>query len=243
MTIPVFRGASLDRAADHRIYTPPGILEAPPLPDWIDMFSVETARRYQPLKNGSTITATFCNVFAADVSGGLLPRVNWQTPDDEARGEIIYPDPAHGIRGTVREMNANALAQWARNHGARHGWDVYGLDIEHYANTSPTPAPTPIALDYLIGHAHALAGNGSLVLFLAPNRDPRRSGHVVVVLPPLSLAERARREIRGGSLHCAQAGRVNFRDGWWGLDSISRHGPPVVLSRPWPVTTEGLVFA
>jgi hypothetical protein len=89
----------------------------------------------------------------------------------------------------------------------------------------------------MIRDAHAAASNGDLTLFMAPNRNPARSGHIVVVLPPPP-------GYTGTSLHCAQAGRVNADPGWWSAESIARHGPPVVLSRPWESvqSRDGLVI-
>ncbi len=69
-------------------------------------FSVETAARYQPQKDGTgKIVRTFCNIYAADVLQALS-----------------VPAPLHWWMST--ELRANDLTAWFAKHGPTYGWSV-----------------------------------------------------------------------------------------------------------------------
>ncbi|MFN6517253.1 MAG: hypothetical protein RMY29_022490 [Nostoc sp. CreGUA01] len=145
----------------------------------------EQSDRYAPIPGGKT----YCNIYAYDVVsalGGYLPRV-WWTPSAihriERGSQVIslsdylerrrrresvenYIAPIYGgSEGTVFELNANALTTWMETWGDEMGWRR--LD-------SPESA-------------QAEANNGKIVIVLAANVNPSRSGHVAVVVAETSL--------------------------------------------------------
>lgn len=75
----------------------------------IDELDVEHAPRYQPTKS-----ATYCNIFVADVlqAMGLQPQ-HWCDADG---------NPAEDGQTGAFEMNANRMARWFKLHGQRNGW-------------------------------------------------------------------------------------------------------------------------
>lgn len=91
--------------------------------DWLD---VENSKRYQP-GNGQT----HCNIFVHDFMrtiGLYVPRVWWTDPYSVTADTV----PVYGAN--CREMSANALCKWMRQHGPDFGWKLSNRPIT--ANTS-----------------------------------------------------------------------------------------------------------
>jgi predicted chitinase len=163
-----------------------------------------THLRYRP--RGRT---TFCNIYAHDyctLADRYLPRV-WWTDDSLQRirnGETV---PAK-YDNTVRELNANALLDWLRDHGAAFGWSA---------------APDESVLQ-------SAANNGEVCLIVAKRRDLNRSGHVAAVVPETDDVQAAR-DGSGAVLRPveSQAGTRNHRlvvkpTRWWSGDTYQSFG-------------------
>ena len=122
----------------------------------VETLNVEDSGRYQP--GGGN---TYCNIYAYDVVtalGAYIPRV-WWTPNAIARiqaGEQVAVEYGQ----TVTELNANALNTWMRTWGAEFGW---------------SQAASMTA-------AQDAANSGKVAIILAANANPRRSGHINVIL-------------------------------------------------------------
>ena len=169
----------------------------------VDYLEVERPdhRRYQPREG-----LTFCNVYAHDIchlAGVYLPRV-WWTPaavESLRRGDVVAP----ALGKTIKEQRANALFGWLRDFGPEFGW---------------RRIDTATRLQFEVNH-------GGIGVIVARHTDPRRPGHVTVILPetPDFRAERA----ADGSVIAllqSQAGAVNFRRGtgrpeWWKGDEFA----------------------
>lgn len=189
---------------------------------------VEHSARYRP-----TSQQTQCNVYAHDLchaAGAYLPRVWWKEEflarqlafakslaekasdpsvalrtivDAEiTRGWRLVPfEASYGL--TCAEIRANELLSWLRTWGALYGWR------EHFD-------PGEVADNCDEG--------GFSGVICARNRDPRRSGHITVVLglDPEGLvlqsqAGRINRELFIGSPHDST---VN----WWESSSFADFG-------------------
>lgn len=119
----------------------------------IDFLDVAKSLRYI-----RTATSTFCNVYAYDyayLSGAYLPRVWWT---DEALQNLRFDSVVYGH--TVREMCANALYDWFYRYGAEFGW--------RELNTT---------------EAQISANQGKCVIMVAANRNRKKPGHIVAVVP------------------------------------------------------------
>jgi hypothetical protein len=187
----------------------------------VGTLNVSTSARYQP--GGGR---TYCNIYAHDfvtAMGGYLPRVWWTTQawsriQDGA--EIVSPAELDRLRRegestenvvapvyaqTVTELNANALNRWMRGTGGEFGWrGETNMDA-----------------------AQAAANSGQVVILLAANANPRRSGHVTVVLAE-SPQRQAHRDEHGRvqvPLQ-SQAGSRNFR-------YSAQSGAPGSNARQW----------
>lgn len=161
--------------------------------DWLD---VEAGARWRP--GGG---ATFCNIYAYDVcylAGAFLPRVWWK-PAALARlmaGEPVVP--RYDV--TVQELNANALADWFEDHGARFGW----------------------SRTFDLGVLQNAANEGRLAVIVAQRTNLNRSGHIQIVAPEHGDQQALRRADGTVALPLqSQAGTRNFRYGflgrsaWW----------------------------
>jgi hypothetical protein len=161
----------------------------------IATLKVDESSRYQ-----RTATSTYCNIYAYDVVtalGGYLPRVWWTASalKQIQKGEDVQPKYGK----TVREMNANALTDWMYKYG-----DVFGWRQEDD-----------------ISEAQAEANNGKLVILLAVNKNPRKSGHVNVLVAETEQHQAERDE--NGNVDKplqSQAGATNFQvrahqQKWW----------------------------
>ena len=172
----------------------------------VETLNVSTSARYQK-GDGKT----FCNIYAHDfvtAMGGYLPRVWWMPAAwsrIQAGAEIVSPEELRRLRRegesvenvvapeygkTVSELNANALNRWMRSEGATFGWRE---------ETS-------------MENAQSAANGGQIVILLAANRNPRRSGHITVVLAE-SPGHQAQRDDNGAvSVPLqSQAGSRNFK--------------------------------
>lgn len=186
----------------------------------VESLNVEDSGRYQP-GGGST----YCNIYAYDVVtalGAYIPRTWWYDAvltriqnGEEAVSQSEYERrvnagepvtglirPEYGV--TVREMNANSLNTWMRTYGDDFGW---------------TEATNMTA-------AQDAANGGKVVVVLASNANPSRSGHITVVLAETDEHTAARDD--AGEVRAplqSQAGASNFkhrnndagegRDQWW----------------------------
>ena len=195
----------------------------------IDTLKVDTSPRYQPLRdtadadgdgNTTETIKTYCNIYGHDVAralGGYLPRVWWYNSSIkkiQAGNEVAlkYGDPDKG--GTVGELNANSLHAWLTTWGDRYGWRE-AADMEE---------------------AQEAANEGKLVVAVARRNNPKRSGHVTVVIkeaPADLFSSSAPAASVSGNTHLAsrkpngalviplqsQAGVSNFKYGyrnrWW----------------------------
>jgi hypothetical protein len=160
--------------------------------NWLD---VEKSVRYK-----RNATQTFCNIYAydyADKLGAYLPRVWW---DGEARlraeaGEdvpVIYP--ANGVKGTILEMNANALYDWFRLRSGNLGWCKIDSKTE----------------------AQSLANKGKCVILVGAHVDRGRSGHITAIVPETATYKatgaKGLSDVRTVTAPLqSQAGSVNFK--------------------------------
>jgi len=98
----------------------------------IDQFSVETAERYRPFRNGST----YCNIFMWDVTVAMGAEIPHYT--DPATGEALYyPD----VRG-ARSMGAIATCEWLQKHGEDYGWRETDAETAQMHANEGKPAVT-----------------------------------------------------------------------------------------------------
>lgn len=168
----------------------------------VDWLAVDKGshKRYQP-RDG----LTFCNIYAHDychLAGAYLPRVWWAEKSVVAleKGEKVAPL----IGNTIREMRANDLFRWLRDHGLSFGWRQTG------------------ELDKL----QQMANQGGLGLIVARRKEDGKSGHIVMVVPETG-AHMAKRS--GGKVVAplqSQAGDSNFRFNtaklnWWNDDRFA----------------------
>jgi hypothetical protein len=149
---------------------------------------VENAPRYR--RAGST---TYCNIYAHDflhLLGLYIPRVWWIKPTRAAEGDepVIYGT-------TVRELNANALSDWAVEWAAHFGWvEADEATVQAQVDASGKP--------------------GFVVA-----RAPGRVGHIAIILPTACAPL-----VAGPGPLQSQAGARNrqvFRERWY---ANARHG-------------------
>lgn len=154
----------------------------------IDFLDVEKSARYRRKPN-----ATYCNIYAHDFAylmRAYLPRVFWYDRAIEQQNfKCVYGS-------TVGELNANALWEWFEKYGSTFGW-------EKLESTS---------------QAQRKANAGECVIMVAANKNRKRSGHIVVVVPE---SDRMRGVGSGGITIWpaqSQAGGTNhkyFATRWW----------------------------
>jgi len=159
--------------------------------DWLD---VQKSPRFK-----RTRTSTYCNIYAHDFAylmGAFLPRVWW------TERAIVNQDFAIKYGGTVRELNANSLADWFPQYGSQFGWKKLNNTTE----------------------AQEHANDGECVVLVAANRNRSKSGHIVVVLPETDQ----HKAVGGRGIIIyplqSQAGAVNqkyFAKKWWaGMEKL-----------------------
>lgn len=91
----------------------------------------------------------------------------------------LYAEIPHWVEDPKRrELNVNATMKWLEEHGKAHGWHE---------------------VDETVAVAHADIGGPAVAIWRNPN--PRRSGHIAMLLPS-----------RGRGVRIAQAGRRNLFD-------------------------------
>ncbi len=169
----------------------------------VETLDVENNALYQ-----RTSSATFCNIYAYDVvtaMGGYLPRVWWYEKYEKKMKEAVEKGTKFEEKvvygETVHEMNANALTKWMYDIGQNYyGWEQ-ASDMEA---------------------AQLAANEGYLVIILAANKNPKKSGHVNVILPETEQLKA--KEIEGVYRPIqSQAGAKNYKyntlGAWWNNDS------------------------
>ena len=98
----------------------------------IDQFSVETAERYKPFRDGYT----YCNIFMWDVTSAMGAEIPHYT-NPQTGEPMYYPD----IKGAT-QMGAIATDEWLKKYGPEYGWrQVDAETAQRYAN-SGRPAVT-----------------------------------------------------------------------------------------------------
>lgn len=161
----------------------------------VRFLDVEKSARYKPADG-----KTYCNIYAYDfcfLSGVYLPRVWWLKDAIKSLNEGNAVAVKYAV--TVGELNANALYDWLSEFGASFGWKKVATldDLQKAANA------------------------GSVAVICAARKDPKRSGHITVVVPedvPPLLAQRSEGAV---SLPLqSQAGVRNFcfscgTGKWW----------------------------
>ena len=114
----------------------------------IDQFTVETAERYRPFREGYT----YCNIFLWDVTSAMGAEIPHYT-DPATGAPMSYPD----TRG-ANQMGAIAIDQWLKTYGPDYGWrQVDAETAQRYANAG-RPAVTT-------------AGSLGHVQIVCPSRD------------------------------------------------------------------------
>lgn len=173
----------------------------------IDYLDVEHSQRYQPVGRD-----TWCNIALCDLAflcGLYVPRVWW---DDRALARIAagedvpvrYPAFSHGVEvpnsGTVREMNANDLCDWAPAWGPNYGWTIREATPENEAEAQAAVDAT---------------GLPGFVVARSPH-----IGHISGIVPSMLLGG----PVQPGLVQ-TQAGAVNrklFRANWWKSSNFDR---------------------
>lgn len=176
----------------------------------VEALNVTKSSRYKADRGG-----TYCNVYAYDVvsaMGGYLPRVWWtdDSIDKINNGEAVkIKFSLDENTDTVREMRANHLTDWMKAYGASFGWRK----------------ATSVA------KAQEAANDGKIAILLAAKINPKKSGHVNVILPETEQ-HKAKYDAAGNfdmPLQ-SQAGGSNFKyssthysNEWWN-GSLYRDG-------------------
>ena len=143
--------------------------------DVLKILDVEKNPRYTP-----TETQTFCNIYVHDFArllGIYIPRVWWT---QETIKKQDYSVVSYGKN--VLDLNVNAIYDWFNNYGTYYNWTNVGKDeliIKNFSNV-----------------------RNKLVVILAKNKDPKRSGHATIVL--------SRRD--NPNIVQSQAGRNNIEE-------------------------------
>jgi hypothetical protein len=111
----------------------------------LNQFGVETNPRYKPRNNN-----TYCNIYVWDATRAMNAEIpHWV----DANGNPMDV-------GKGRELNANGVVAWLRNHGNDHGWHAVSAEE---------------------AQSHANKGAPAVVVWANPN--PGQSGHVAMVRP------------------------------------------------------------
>lgn len=167
--------------------------------------NVSISPRYQKERKTDTATGTvteltFCNIYAADfcyLAGAYLPRTWWK---GSALMAIAAGRNVPVIYDTsVAEMRADDLYAWLAEFGPAFGWRrVFDTSALQQA-----------------------ANDGGVGLIVADRLEPRRPGHVTVVVPE-TASHAAVRDADGNVLYPlqSQAGAVNHNystigRAWW----------------------------
>ena len=106
----------------------------------IDQFSVETAERYKPFRDGYT----YCNIFMWDVTRAMGAEIPHYT-DPETGEPMYYPD----IKG-ANQMGAIATDEWLKKYGPEYGWrQVDAETAQRYANEGKPAVTTAGSLGHV----------------------------------------------------------------------------------------------
>lgn len=160
----------------------------------IDWLDVEKSPRYKRKQH-----STYCNIYAYDYAylmRAFLPRVWWY--ERAINNQTFTPEYAK----TVHELNANSLADWFPHYGAQFGWEKLSSTTQ----------------------AQERANAGECVIMVAANKNRKRSGHIVAVVPETDEHEAV--GARGITIYPlqSQAGGVNqkyFSYKWWnGMEKL-----------------------
>lgn len=153
---------------------------------------VEGSARYRAVgERGQPGRKTYCNIYAYDfvtALGAYLPRVWWDSAALRRirAGEEVpvrYPPRNDPSSGTIRELRANDLTDWMAEFGGDFGWRrAAGLT-----------------------EAQEAANDGRVVILLAARTNPRRSGHITVVMPEIRAEDDVRDSV--GEVVRHEAGR------------------------------------
>lgn len=154
----------------------------------IEFLNVPRSPRY--IRTAST---TFCETYVHDYAylmGTYLPRVWWT---DNCLKNLDFGNPVLGV--TVRQMEANDLSDWFHRYGAGFGW-------QEVSSTE----------------AQISANQGKCVILVAANRNRKKSGHIVAVVPETDDVKCV--GANGIIIYpvMSQAGPVNkkyFCEKWW----------------------------
>jgi len=131
----------------------------------LDYLDVEHSARYQP-----TAGATHCDCYVGDYCafrGVYLPSGIFWNSTVMLNAQNGHPFPEKAILGpvekggTVHELNANALFEWLLDYGTDFGWS----EISNLTTLQD------------------LANKNAVCIISAKNRQPGKSGHIVVVIP------------------------------------------------------------
>ena len=106
----------------------------------IRQFSVETAERYRPFRDGYT----YCNIYMWDVTRAMGAEIPLYT--DALTGEArYYPD----TQGTT-SMTAVKMDAWLKKHGADYGWrSVDAQTAQMHANAGKPAVTTAGTIDHV----------------------------------------------------------------------------------------------
>ena len=126
----------------------------------VETLNVSKSTRYLDTKKDGKLS-TYCNIYAHDMvtaMGAYLPRVWWTSAAAAAllAGKKVKPV----YDKTIHELSANLLVDWMNKWGTGFGW----------SRTNSVDA------------AQEAANSGQVVIILAANINPKRSGHVNVIL-------------------------------------------------------------
>lgn len=120
---------------------------------------------------------TYCNIYAHDFARLMGGYIPRVWWVDTNKQEVVK----YGV--TVREMNANSLYKWFGDFGHVFNWhEVTRDEAQHFAN------------------------QGYLVTCVASNLDPRRSGHITMI-----VAEDEKNKKKLDMIVQSQAGRQNHK--------------------------------
>ena len=106
----------------------------------IDQFSVETAERYRPFRDGYT----YCNIFMWDVTSAMGAEIPHYT-NPQTGEPMYYPD----IKG-ANQMGAIATDEWLKKYGPEYGWrQVDAETAQRYANEGKPAVTTAGSLGHV----------------------------------------------------------------------------------------------
>lgn len=155
--------------------------------------AVDKHARYHPKPS-----ATYCNIYGTDycyLAGVYLPRVWWLSSAIARLKAGHAVSPVYGQ--SVAEVNANSLLIWLKEFGSMFGWKR-SFDLTELQNA---------------------ANAGKVVVIVAQQKQPNRSGHIAVVAPETTNWKAKRSGSKVTTPLQSQAGRTNRQywtpPAWW----------------------------